>query len=128
MSSMRREIVLRKARNWVLSVLRSARDVLRTLRKLKKMPRRTVLSLLRRMDRSFSKRTRSPLKTNLSLSTTNPRYLHPRRLLSKMKLTSIMTRTSTGPKERRKREASTTRVRKRGLRAYFFGKLKVANS
>jgi hypothetical protein len=111
--------VLRNARNRELSVVRRARDVLKILKSLKKSPRRTVLSLLRRAIKShlrmasknLPRRTRNQLRMG-RLPTINPRDLLPRRLLSKRK-TTRSTGTSTDPR-RKRRDPSTTRVKRGG--------------
>ena len=92
--------------------------MLRILKILRQMLRRTILSLLRRMIKSLLRMTSRSLPkkkirlvkiSNLSLPTRD--LLLPRKLLSEMRLTRL-TGMSTGPRERR--NPNTTRV-KRGL-------------
>jgi hypothetical protein len=111
------------------NVLKIQRDVLKTLSPLKKIPRRTVLSLPRKMIKShlrmasknLPRRKKNPLR--MSHLTINPRDPLPRRLPNRRKMSKLIG-TSTDPREKRrdprkkrvKRSLSVTKTRQKIMR------------
>jgi hypothetical protein len=111
------------------NVLKIQRDVLKTLSPLKKIPRRTVLSLPRKMIKShlrmasknLPRRKKNPLR--MSHPTINPRDPLPRRLPNRRKMSKLIG-TSTDPREKRrdprkkrvKRSLSVTKTRQKIMR------------